>query len=658
MKTNRDIEYLKLLSKQFPTVFSATEEIINLTAILNLPKGTEHFLSDIHGEYEAFAHVLKNCSGSLRRKIDQAFSNSLTQKDKAALATLIYYPKRKLPLLLQNVDDHEEWYRITFFRLIKICRILTSKYTRAHVRNALTPEFRYVIEELLHEQEGIDNKQEYYLSIIDTIISTGQAAEFITAMSELIKRLAIEHLHIIGDIYDRGPGAHLIMDALTEYHHVDIQWGNHDILWMGAAAGSEACIANVLRSCLRYGNMQTLENGYGVSIMPLASFAMEVYGDDPCASFRLKLHGTQEYTDNELALMSKMHKAITIIQLKLEGQIIKRRPSMEMEDRLLLDKIDFGTGIVNLNGKKYPLNDTNFPTIDPENPYTLTEREMQVVEQIKNSFLISRKLQEHVRFLYSNGSLYLCCNGNLLYHGCIAVDEKGEFRTFTFGNGSFKGKSFLDHIDMLVRQAYFSDENSEEKRHGQDIIWYLWSGSQSPLFGKDKMATFERYFIDDKSTHTETKNPYYNFQKNKSMCRRILEEFGLDPDTSHIINGHVPVRVRKGESPVKADGRLFVIDGGFAKVYQNETGIAGYTLVYNSHGIMLCAHEPFESVEDAIVNERDIHSSNKFIEQFPVRLRVRDTDHGREVQQKIEDLRELLAAYRAGTIKENVCSRS
>ena len=649
----RDIEYLKLLSLQFNTISNASKEIINLTAILNLPKGTEHFISDIHGEHEAFSHVIRNCSGALRRKIDQAFSNSLTKKEKSSLATLIYYPEKKLPLLLKNIEDKEEWFRITFFRLIRISRLVASKYTRAKVRKALPDDFQYILEELLHEQEIINNKQEYYSSIIDTIISTGQAEKFITALSELIKHMAIDHLHIIGDIYDRGPGAHHIMDTLLDYHNIDIQWGNHDILWLGAAAGSPACIANVLRNCLRYGNMQTLENGYGISLIPLASFSMEQYSDDPCHSFRIKGDSAKTYTENELMLLARMHKAITIIQLKLEGQIITKRTSFEMQDRLLLDKIDLKNGTIQLpDGKIYKLNDSNFPTIDPDNPYKLTDREQNLIEQLKTSFKTSIKLQQHMHFLCSNGSLYLRSNGNLLYHGCIPVDTNGNFKEFYFDGKNYSGKSFMDFIDKLVRKAFFSLERTDEKEFAQDIVWYLWSGSMSPLYGKDKMTTFARYFIDDTSTHIENKNPYYNFQESEELCRKILLEFELNPDEGKIINGHVPVKVKKGESPVKAGGRLIVIDGGFSKAYQNQTGIAGYTLVFNSHGIMLCAHEPFESADKAIQEEVDIHSDNQFIEKFPSRMRVKNTDLGKYIMQKIADLNALLQAYRSGIIKE------
>ncbi len=651
--TERDLDYLKLLAQQYPSIHAASTEIINLTAILNLPKGTEHFLSDIHGEYEAFAHVLKNGSGSVRRKIDDVFSNTLLEREKKSLATLIYYPQRKLPLILKTVEDEEEWYRITFFRLVKICRVISSKYTRSKVRKALPKDFAYVLEELLHEQESLDNKLEYYQSIIDTIISTGRAKDFIIALSELTQRLIIDRLHIIGDVYDRGPGAHIIMDTLVQHHSVDFQWGNHDIVWMGAAAGSEACLANVIRICLRYSNMETLENGYAISMLPLASFAVDVYGDDPCQKFRPKLSGEEEYTENEIMLMARMHKAISIIQLKLEGQIIKRRSHYNMDERLLLDKVNLEKGTVCIDGKTYPLNDTNFPTLDPENPYALSEREEAVVERLKLSFMNSERLQEHVRFLYSKGSMYLVYNGNLLYHGCIPMHEDGSFMAFKVDNQEFAAREFMDRLERLARQGYFTTNDPELRQYGLDAIWYLWSGEQSPLFGKDKMATFERYFIDDKSTHTETKNAYYQLRDKPETARKILEAFGLDPKTAHIINGHVPVKVKKGESPIKAGGRLLVIDGGFSKAYQKQTGIAGYTLVSNSYGLLLVSHNPFESTQTAIEEETDIHSQMETLELHYSRIRVRDTDIGRDLKKSIADLEALLEAYRDGLIKES-----
>ncbi|GIK41056.1 MAG: fructose-1,6-bisphosphatase class 3 [Chloroflexota bacterium] len=649
--TEKELPYLKLLARQYPTIQAAATEIINLNAILNLPKGTEHFVTDIHGEFEAFLHVLRNGSGSIKRKIEETFADALPAQEKRSLATLIYYPEQKIPLTLKIVENEDEWCRLTLFRLIKMCRVVSSKYTRSKVRKALPPAFAYIIEELLHEQESVDNKLEYYQSIIQTIIATGRAKDFIIALSKLLQRLVIDRLHVIGDIFDRGPGAHIIMDALMDYHAVDIQWGNHDIVWMGAAAGSEACLANVIRNALRYSTVETLENGYGINLLPLASFAVDVYGADPCIHFQPKPLRSEEYTENELRLMAQMHKAITIIQLKLEAQIIKRRPHYLMEDRLLLDKIDYTKGTIRLEGKVYPLQDTHLPTIDPAQPYQLTEQEQNVVERLKLSFTHSERLQKHVRFLYARGSLYLVYNGNLLYHGCIAMNEDGSFMAFKVGGEEFAAKAFMDRAERLARQGYFA-ANPEQRQYGQDAMWYLWSGAQSPLFGKDKMSTFERYFIADKSTHEEKMNPYYDFRDKEETARRILQEFGLDPDTAHIINGHVPVKVKKGESPIKAGGRLFVIDGGFAKAYQSKTGIAGYTLIYNSYGLLLAAHDPFESTQKAIEEEQDIHSKTEIVETNYTRIRVKDTDLGREMQQEIHDLQQLLHAYRIGVIKE------
>lgn len=649
--TQQELAYLKLLVRQYPTIQAAATEIINLNAILNLPKGTEHFVSDIHGEYEAFLHVLRNGSGSIKRKIEEIFADTLPAREKRSLITLIYYPEQKIPLILKTVEDEAEWYRLTLFRLIKMCRVVSSKYTRSKVRKALPPAFAYIIEELLHEQESGYNKQEYYQSIIQTIIATGRAREFIVALCKLIQRLVIDRLHVIGDVFDRGPGPHFIMDALLEYHEVDFQWGNHDIVWMAAAAGSEACIANVIRNALRYATVETLENGYAINLLPLASLAVEVYGDDSCKHFRPKPFRLEEYTENELQLMSQMHKAITIIQLKLEAQIIQRRPHYLMEDRLLLDKIDYTKGTIDLEGQTYPLQDTLFPTINPAQPYDLTEQEQNVVERLKQSFVHSERLQKHIRFLYARGSMYLVYNGNLLYHGCIAMNEDGSFKAFKVEGQEFAAKAFMDRADRLARQGYFADD-PEQRQYGQDAMWYLWSGADSPLFGKHKMSTFERYFIADKSTHDEKMNPYYAFRDREETARRILQEFGLDPDTAHIINGHVPVKVKKGERPIKADGRLFVIDGGFAKAYQAKTGIAGYTLISNSYGLLLAAHDPFESTQKAIEEEQDILSKIEIVETNNARIRVKDTDLGREMQQQIEDLQRLLQAYRVGLIKE------
>lgn len=645
--------YLELLAQQYPTIQDASTEIINLTARMQLPKGTEHFVSDIHGEYEAFHHVLKNGSGSIQRRIDELFLYELTEQEKCNLETLIYYPEQKLPQLLATTDDHAAWFRITLFRLIKLCRSVASKYTRADVRAALPQDFALIIEEMLHEQEGIDNKHEYYLSIINTIISLDQADEFIEALSGLIQRLAIARLHVIGDVYDRGPGAHIIMDTLMDYHNLDIQWGNHDIVWMGAAAGSSACMANVIRTALRYANMETLQNGYAISLLPLATFAMDAYENDPCTIFYPRISGDEEYTENERLLMARMQKAMAVIQFKLEAQIIQRRPHFQMQDRLLLDKIDYENGTVCLNGQDYPLLDTLFPTIDPANPYQLTAEEAYTVQKLQESFTISEKLQQHVRFLFSKGSMYLVYNGNLLFHGCIALEEDGSFMSTKVGDRIFKGKEFMDRLDRLARQGYFSTD-AEEKLYGQDVLWYLWTGAKSPIFGKNKMATFERYFIADKTTHKEQKNPYYALRDNEETAVSILQEFGLDPNTAHIVNGHVPVQVKKGESPIKAGGKLLVIDGGFAKAYQKITGIAGYSLIYNSYGLLLASHAPFESTQKAIEDNVNMQTQTEILERNRMRIRVKDTDEGRNIQRKIDNLQALLAAYRSGLIKEGL----
>lgn len=644
--------YLELFAQQYPTIQSASTEIINLTARLQLPKGTEHFVSDIHGEYEAFHHVLKNGSGTIRRRIDEIFLYELTEEEKGNLETLIYYPEQKSLQQLPTSENPTAWFRITLFRLIKLCRSLASKYTRAEVRAALPSDFAFIIEELLHEQEDIRNKHEYYLSIINTIIALDQAGKFIEALSTLIQRIVIARLHVIGDVYDRGPGAHIIMDTLMDYHNLDIQWGNHDIVWMGAAAGSSACMANVIRTALRYANMETLQNGYAISLLPLATFAMNAYQDDPCTIFYPRTSGDEEFTENELQLMAKMQKAIAVIQFKLEAQIIQRRPHYGMDDRLLLDKIDYENGTIHLNGVDYPLRDTFFPTIDPENPYELTPDEENTVQRLQQSFVISDKLQQHVRFLFAKGSMYLVYNGNLLFHGCIALREDGSFTGFKVGGQEFKGRSFIDRLDRLARQGYFS-KKAEEKLYGQDALWYLWTGAQSPIFGKNKMATFERYFVTDKVTHKEEKNPYYSLRDIEKTAVSILEEFGLDPEKGHIINGHVPVQVKKGESPIKAGGKLLVIDGGFAKAYQSITGIAGYSLISNSYGLLLASHAPFESVQRVIDENLVMQTHTEILEMNQVRIRVKDTDEGREIQGKINNLEELLGAYRKGLIKES-----
>jgi len=647
------LKYLQLLSEKYPSIPAASTAIINLTAQLQLPKGSEHYLSDIHGEFEAFQHVIRNGAGSIWRKIDEMFGNSMSKSERRNLATLIYYPELKTPLMLQSVPDKDEWSRLTLVRLVKFCRRLSAKYRRETVRNYLPKHVAETIEELLYDQEGVEHKAAYYQSQIDTIVSTGSALAFITCLAELIQRLAVERLHIIGDIYDRGPGAHLILDDLMEHHQVDIQWGNHDILWMGAAAGSEACIANVIRACLRYGNMETLENGYGISVLPLASFALETYKDDPCELFTPKVPADSSFTAQEIRLMAQMQKAMAVMQFKLESQVIKRRPHYQMEDRLLLDKVDFQRGVINLDGVEYPLRDTFFPTIDEKNPDALSAEEQSVIEKLRLSFANSKKLQQHVRFLFSTGSLYLIHDGNLLYHGCIAMNDDGEFRAFNVDGRSFAGKEFLDRVDRLARQGYFATDNLAQKQYGMDVMWFLWCAPMSPLFGKEKMATFERYFLADKVTHAEKRNAYYTLRDTEESACKILKEFGLDPENGRIINGHVPVKVTKGERPIKANGRLIVIDGGFSRAYQQVTGIAGYTLISNSRGLLLAAHQPFESTQKAVSEEIDIDTETEIIHSHPFRMRVSDTDRGRVIQEQIDELQALLHAFREGRIKEH-----
>jgi fructose-1,6-bisphosphatase-3 len=651
---NKNLRYLTLLSEQYSTINKASTEIINLQAILNLPKGTEHFLSDIHGEYEPFIHVLKNASGVIKRKIEDIFGNRLRQSEKKSLATLIYYPEQKLELVLKQEKNINDWYKITLYRLIEICRYVSSKYTRSKVRKALPKDFAYIIEELLHEQPKEMDKYEYYDQIIKTIIDIDRSKDFIVALSKLIQRLVIDRLHIIGDIFDRGPGADIIMDTLVDYHAVDIQWGNHDILWMGAASGSEVCIANVIKNSVKYANLDTLENGYGINLLPLATFAMEFYKDDPCHCFFPKIDCNKNYSVKEIQLITQMHKAITIIQFKLEGEVILRHPEFDMDHRLLLNKINYQEGTIELSGKKYKLKDSYFPTIDPENPYRLMDEEKELIDKLKSSFVNSEKFNKHVRFLYSNGSLYLKYNSNLLYHGCIPLNEDGSFRNIRIGNKEYKGKKLLDKLDMLAREAYFYKENTEAKQNAVDIMWYLWTGSSSPLFGKEKMTTFEQYFIEEKETHYEKKDPYFSFRENEDICNNILKEFGLNSKESHIINGHVPVEEKNGESPIKANGKLLVIDGGFSKAYQSKTGIAGYTLIYNSFGLQLVSHQPFESTEMAIKEETDILSSTVVLEQVVDRKRVGDTDIGTTLKQQIKELKMLLNAYRKGLIKEKI----
>lgn len=645
------LKYLEWMSELYPTIAKASTEIINLQAILNLPKGTEHYITDIHGEYEAFSHVLKNGSGSVRRKIDQVFGHTMSQQEKKSLATLIYYPREKMALEKKKEPDMEEWYKITLYRLIEVCKKTASKYTRSKVRKALPEDFAYVIEELITERSDVTDKESYYEQIIQTIIAIGRAEEFIVALCELIQRLVIDHLHILGDIYDRGPGPHQIMDKLTTYHSLDIQWGNHDILWMGAASGQSSCIATVMRICARYGNLDILEDGYGINLLPLATFAMTYYKDDPCTCFKIK--GTNRLNPVEQELNKKMHKAITVIQFKLEGKLLMRRREFGMADRALLDDIDYTEGTIKIGYQTYNMLDNNFPTIDPENPYELSREEREVVDRLVFAFVNCEKLQKHMQFLLKKGSMYKIYNRNLLYHGCIPMNEDGSFKEVSVYGKTYKGKALYDVLDSYVRKAFVA-VNEEEREKGRDILWFIWSSPNSPLFGKDKMATFERYFLEDKETHVEKKNPYYSFLEDEEVADSILEEFQVTGDCRHIINGHVPVHHTAGESPIKCKGKILVIDGGFSKAYQKETGIAGYTLIYNSWGMILAAHEPFTSTSDAISKESDILSDRILVKRTTQRKSVGETDTGMKLKERIAELEELLEAYRNGLLIERL----
>ena len=629
-----ELRYLQRLAELYPTIGKASTEIINLQSILNLPKGTEHFMSDIHGEYEAFAHVLRNGSGAVRKKIDDVFGHTLSNNDKRALATLIYYPKEKMRLVKKTEEDMQNWYKITLYRLIEVCKTTASKYTRSKVRKALPADYAYVIEELITEKAEVLDKEAYYDSIVDTIIEIGRAENFIIALAELIQR----------------PGPHFIMDRLMEYHSLDIQWGNHDAVWMGAAVGQKVCIATVLRNSIRYGNMDILEDAYGINLLPLATFALEVYKDDPCEVFEMK--GTSNYNAVEKELGRKMHKAISIIQFKLEGQLIRHHKEFHMENRCLLHRIDPEKGTITLpDGKEYPLLDTKFPTIDWKKPYELTSGEKDVMERLEAAFRNCEKLQKHMRLLLDKGGLYKTFNGNLLFHGCIPLNEDGSLKEVQIYGKTYKGKELYDVLEAYVRRAFFSVDG-EEQRKGSDILWFIWASPNSPLFGKDKMTTFERYFIADKETHKEIKGAYYHLLENEEVVDSLLREFGLDPAQGHIVNGHVPVHQGEGESPVKCGGKVIVIDGGFCKAYHKVTGIAGYTLIYNSYGLILCAHESFTSTEDAVSEESDIVSNRVSVHYTTKRRLVGDTDTGKALKERISELVQLLEAYRRGIIKE------
>lgn len=641
-----ELKYYKSIASQYPTIAAASTEIINLASILNLPKGTEHFLTDLHGEYEQFIHVLRNGSGAVRRKIDDEFGNTLSSKDKKRLATLIYYPEQKLESIIRDEENVEDWYKITLHRLVQITKRVASKYTRSKVRKALPGDFAYVIEELITEKAEVQDKEAYYNSIINTIITIGRAKEFIVEISYLIQRLVVDHLHILGDVFDRGPGAHIIMDTLVNYHSVDIQWGNHDVVWMGAASGHLPCIANVIRLSAKHGNLNTLEEGYGINLIPLATFAMEVYKEDPCACF--SIDHDEKYDEKDISLDMKMHKAIAIIQFKLEGQLIKQRPEFHMNQRLILDKINREKGTVTVEGKEYQLEDSCFPTIDEESPYTLTCEEERLMDRLQMAFTKCEKLQAHIRFLLAKGSMYKVYNSNLLYHGCVPFQKDGSFRKVKIFEQEYSGKDLYDILESYVRKGYYAPDQQEEKLRGQDIMWYIWSNEDSPVYGKAKMATFERYFIKDSKVKNEEKDYYYSLIEREDIIMKILEEFDLDKNNSHIINGHIPVALKNGETPIKCNGKLLMIDGGLSKAYQSKTGIAGYTLIYNSYGLRLVSHEPFESMEVAIEKETDIYSETVLVEQVIKRCKVADTDTGKIIKEKIEDLEKLLHYYRNG----------
>ena len=649
-----DMRYLQLLSQSFPTVAEASTEIINLQAILNLPKGTEHFLADIHGEYEAFIHVLKNASGNIKRKVNELFGNTLRESEKRELCTLIYYPAQKLELVKHNETDIDDWYHITLHQLVAVCRDVSSKYTRSKVRKSLPADFSYIIQELLHEHTEDHDKTAYVNVIVDTIISTGRADDFIIAIANVIQRLAIDSLHILGDIFDRGPGAHIIMDTMRKYHSWDMQWGNHDILWMGAAAGNDACICNVIRLSLRYGNLPTLEEGYGINLVPLATFAMETYKNDPCTEFIPKTSGGASQLDEKtLRLTAQMHKAIAVIQFKVESQIIAKHPEWKMNDRCLFEHVDYQNGTIELQGKTYKMSSCSFPTINPAAPSELSPEEEILISKLHHSFSVCEKLHKHIRVMLQHGCMYGIYNNNLLFHASCPLNEDGSLKEVEIYPGKkYSGRALMHHTGMQIRTAFQQDSAPEERDYAIDYFLYLWCGPDSPLFDKSKMATFERYFIADKETHVEEKGYYFKLRDYEEVIDHILDAFGVVGSNRHIINGHVPVRTLKGENPIKANGKLMVIDGGFSKAYHNETGIAGYTLVYHSRGFQLVQHEPFTSTEDAIQRGTDIKSTTQIVEMSNRRMLVADTDIGVELRKQIDDLEELLYAYRHGYIKE------
>ena len=652
--TEEELRYLKMLSRQYPNLRAAGTEIINLQAILNLPKGCEHFISDVHGEYEAFLHLMNSCSGVVRERIDQLFAYSISREEREQLATLIYYPEEKMELLRPQIPDMNEWYRVTLHRLIALCRLVSERYTRSKVRKALPAGFAYILEELLYTHGEEVDKRDYFENIIATIIEIGQAPEFIIEVCELIKWAAVDHLHLVGDIFDRGPRADIIMDSLMKHHSVDIQWGNHDVLWMGAASGSRTLVATVLANSIHYNNLEVVETGYGISLRPLSVFANEVYQNCDVSRFAVKLNedGEEGASEKDQLLSARMHKAITVILFKLEGQKILRHPEYGMDDRLLLDKIDYENKCITINGVTWPLEDTDFPTVDPNNPYALTAEESEVIDRLTASFRRSEKLQRHVSFLYSKGSVYKTYNGNLLLHGCIPMTESGEMMSFNLDGKERSGKKFLDYLDVAARQAYYTPPNTTERELGMDLLWFLWAGRNSPIFGRDRMTTFERRLIADERAWAEPKNAYYTLYEDPAICDKILKEFGLEGPHCHIINGHIPVKAKKGESPIKGGGKLLVIDGGFCKAYQPTSGIAGYTLIYNSRTLRIVAHQPFVGRERAIRENYDIASATTIFERMESRQKIKETDIGHELQARIDDLMLLLEAYRDGAVAE------
>lgn len=653
--TPEQLHYLRLLSRQYPTVQAAGTEIIRLKALLNLPKATEHFMSDIHGEHEAFLHILNSGSGEVKEKLEELFGNTMTQRDRNDLATLIYYPSSKLELAADETEDLEEWYRLTIHRLVDLCRFVSTKHTRRKVRSYMDPDYEQILDELIHLAEEGGSRKDQYENIISTIIQIGQAADVIKAICALIKSLVVDRLHIVGDIFDRGPRADIVVDSLMAANNVDIQWGNHDVLWMGAASGSRTLVATVLSNSIRYNNLDVIETGYGISLRPLSIFANEVYKGIDTQQFQVKLTGSDadQYTEKDKLLSARMYKAITIILFKLEGQKILRHPEFGMEDRLLLDKIDYEKKTVNVNGKTYDLLDWDFPTVDPADPYRLTEEESHVIDQLTDSFRNSEKLQKHIRFLYSKGCLYKVYNGNLLFHGCIPMDAEGNLLRFTIGGKERSGREFLDYAEKTARKAYYDRRGSEERQFGMDFLWWLWAGRNSPIFGRDRMTTFERRFIADESTWAEPKNAYYTHCQDPAVCVMLLKEFGLEGPHCHIINGHVPVRTKKGESPIKGGGKLIVIDGGFSRAYQPTSGIAGYTLIYNSRHYRIVSHQPFAGRWNAIHKNDDIRNESEVFETMETRMRMSQTDEGVELQTRVDDLMMLLEAYRTGAVTEN-----